>query len=163
MTTEATAPPSSAAQAADIPAIVGRLRKTFATGRTRDVAWRKRQLEALERLLVDNEPAIAVALEKDLGRQPFEAWLADIASTAGEAADAAKNVGKWTKRKHRWLEFAQLPGRGWIEYEPYGTVLDHRGVELPVRADARTRRRRASPRATPSCSSPPRWRPHRRR
>ena len=123
MTTEATAPPSSAAQAADIPAIVGRLRKTFATGRTRDVAWRKRQLEALERLLVDNEPAIAVALEKDLGRQPFEAWLADIASTAGEAADAAKNVGKWTKRKHRWLEFAQLPGRGWVEYEPYGTVL----------------------------------------
>ena len=123
MTTEATAPPSSAAQAADVPAIAGRLRKTFATGRTRDVAWRKRQLEALERLLVDNEPAIAIALEKDLGRQPFEAWLADIASTAGEAADAAKNVGKWTKRKHRWLEFAQLPGRGWVEYEPYGTVL----------------------------------------
>ncbi|BBZ31065.1 aldehyde dehydrogenase [Mycolicibacterium madagascariense] len=123
MTTEATAPPSSAAPAADIPAIVARLRKTFSTGRTRDVAWRKRQLEALERLLVDNEPAIAAALEKDLGRQPFEAWLADIASTAGEAADAAKNVGKWTKRKHQWLEFAQLPGRGWVEYEPNGTVL----------------------------------------
>jgi aldehyde dehydrogenase (NAD+) len=120
---EVPAPPSSATAAVDIPATVARLRKTFATGRTRDVAWRKRQLEALEKLITDNEPAIAAALERDLGRKPFEAWLADIASTAGEAKDAAKNVGKWTKRKHRLLEFAQLPGRGWIEYEPFGTVL----------------------------------------
>ncbi len=27
------------------------------------------------------------------------------------------------KRRHRMLEFSQLPGRGWVEYEPYGTVL----------------------------------------
>jgi aldehyde dehydrogenase (NAD+) len=121
MTAEATAPPS--VTAVDIPAVVTRLRKTFASGRTRDVAWRKRQLEALEKLMVDNEPAIAAALEQDLGRKPFESWLADIVSTAGEAADAAKNVGKWTKRKHRLLEKAQLPGRAWIEYEPFGTVL----------------------------------------
>ncbi|MDT5363910.1 MAG: aldehyde dehydrogenase [Mycobacterium sp.] len=123
MTTEASAPPSSAALAVDIPAVVAGLRKTFATGRTRDVAWRKQQLQALEKLVVENEPAIADALEKDLGRKPFEAWLADIASTASEAHDAAKNVGKWMRRKHRRLEFSQLPGRGWIEYEPFGTVL----------------------------------------
>ena len=91
--------------------------------RTRNVEWRKQQLGALELLVVENESAIAEALEQDLGRKPFEAWLADIASTAAEAHDAAKNVGKWTKRKHRRLEMSQLPGRGWIEYEPYGTVL----------------------------------------
>ena len=45
--------------------------------------------------MLDNEAAVAAALEQDLGRKPFEAWLADIASTAGEAKDAAKNVGKW--------------------------------------------------------------------
>lgn len=123
MTAEATAPPTPAVHAADIPTIVARLRETFATGRTRDVAWRKRQLEGLHRLIIDNEPGIAAALEQDLGRKPFEAWLADIASPAGEAADAAKNVAKWTKRKHRLLEMAQLPGRAWIEYEPFGTVL----------------------------------------
>lgn len=123
MTTEASAPPSSRNDSADVAATVARLRTTFASGRTRDVSWRKRQLEGLERLLTDNEPAIATALGQDLGRKPFEAWLADIASTVGEAKDAAKNVGKWTKRKQRLLEFAQLPGRGWVEYEPYGTVL----------------------------------------
>ena len=41
----------------------------------------------------------------------------------GEAKYAAKNVGKWTRRNYRLLELPQLPGRGWVEYEPYGTVL----------------------------------------
>ena len=107
----------------DIPSVVAKLRRTFATGRTRSVEWRKEQLKALEALMVENETKIADALDKDLGRSPFEAWLADVAGTAGEAAYAAKNVGKWTKRKHRLLEMSQLPGRGWVEYEPYGTVL----------------------------------------
>lgn len=121
--TDVTASTSTAATTSDIPGVVARVRKTFATGRTRDIEWRKQQLRALERLVTENEPAIADALAQDLGRKPFEAWLADIASTAGEAADAAKNVGKWAKRKHRLLEKAQLPGRAWIEYEPFGTVL----------------------------------------
>jgi aldehyde dehydrogenase (NAD+) len=117
------APERVEAASPDIPGIVRRLRETFATGRTRSLDWRRQQLQALEKLMVENEPAIAVALEQDLGRKPFEAWLADIASTAGEAKDAAKNVRKWMRRKYRLLEMSQLPGRGWVEYEPYGTVL----------------------------------------
>lgn len=127
MTTDSAAQATQATQAAhadtDIPATVARLRRTFATGRTRDIEWRKRQLRALERLMVENETAIAAALEQDLGRKPFEAWLADIASVAGEAKDAAKNVRKWTRRRYRMLELSQLPGLGWVEYEPFGTVL----------------------------------------
>jgi aldehyde dehydrogenase (NAD+) len=123
MTTESVAPEAVKAPATDIPAIVGKLRDTFKSGRTRSVEWRKQQLRALEAMMTENEAAIAAALEQDLGRSPFEAWLADIASTAGEAKDAAKNVRKWMRRKYRLLEMSQLPGRGWIEYEPYGTVL----------------------------------------
>ena len=120
MTTEFAAPAQSTT---DIPAVVRRLRDTFNTGRTKDLAWRKQQLEAMERLVTENEDAIAEALHQDLGRNRFEAWLADIASTAGEAKDAAKNVRKWARRRYRLLELSQLPGRGWVEYEPYGTVL----------------------------------------
>jgi aldehyde dehydrogenase (NAD+) len=120
--THATAPAAPAASS-DVAKTVARLRKTFATGRTRSLEWRKEQLRALNRLMVENETKIADVLEKDLGRSPFEAWLADVAGTSGEAAYAAKSVGKWAKRRHRLLEMSQLPGRGWIEYEPYGTVL----------------------------------------
>ena len=130
MTTESVAPKTSdstngvsKAAPVDIPATVARLRKTFASGRTRDIEWRKRQLEQLAKLMEENEAAIAAALAEDLDRGPFEAFIADIATTAGEAKFAAKRVRKWTRRKYQLLEAAQLPGRGWIEYEPYGTVL----------------------------------------
>jgi len=123
MTTESVAPEAVQAGTTDIPATVRRLRETFKTGRTRSLQWRKQQLQALEKLMVENEPAVAAALEQDLGREPFEAWLADIASTAGEAKDAAKNLRRWMRRRYRLLELSQLPGCGWVEYEPYGTVL----------------------------------------
>ena len=60
-------------------------------------------------MMTENESRIAEALATDLGRKPFEAWLADIASTAAEAHDAAKNVGKWTKRKYRRLGGPSCP------------------------------------------------------
>lgn len=129
MTTESVTPKTSAtngaptAQQVDVPATVARLRKTFATGRTRDIEWRKRQLLRLAKLMEENEAAIADALAKDLDRSPFEAFIADIATTAGEAKFAAKRVRRWTRRRYQLLEVPQLPGRGWIEYEPYGTVL----------------------------------------
>jgi aldehyde dehydrogenase (NAD+) len=123
-TSETTGAPSSATgHPANIAATVGRLRQTFASGRTRDIEWRKRQLLQLAKLMEDNEPAIADALAQDLDRSPFEAFIADIATTVGEAKYAAKKVRRWTRRKYQLLELPQLPGRGWIEYEPYGTVL----------------------------------------
>lgn len=107
----------------DIAGTVARLRQTFATGRTRSVEWRKQQLLALDRLVTENEAAIAAAVAEDLDRQPFETWVADIATTSGEAKYAAKQVHKWMRRSYRLLEAPQLPGLGWVQYEPYGTVL----------------------------------------
>ena len=75
------APAIPAPVAPDIPETVARLRKTFASGRTRSVEWRKQQLKALGAMVSENEATIAAALEQDLGRKPFEAWLADIAPT----------------------------------------------------------------------------------
>ncbi len=118
------APPKSGpAQPVDIAATVARVRQTFGTGRTRDIEWRKQQLLQLQKLMEENEAAITAALAEDLDRNPFEAYIADIATTAGEAKYAAKRVRRWTRRKYLLLEAAQLPGRGWVEYEPYGTVL----------------------------------------
>src|ERR1700694_3386333 len=117
MTTESIAPAAAETRAPDIAGTVARLRETYATGRTRSVDWRKRQLRALEKMMADNESAIADALGEALDRNPSEAWLADSASTAGEARYAAKHVGKWMRRRYRLLELAQLPGRGLGEEE----------------------------------------------
>lgn len=103
--------------------IVADLRRLFGTGRTRDAQWRLDQLAGIERLCDEQEPAIAAALAQDLGRSAAEAWLGDIASTRGEAAYARKHLGKWMRRRRQRIPLAQLPGRGWVQYDPLGVVL----------------------------------------
>ncbi|SOJ52771.1 Coniferyl aldehyde dehydrogenase [Mycobacterium simulans] len=126
MTTESppkAAPAAGASESTDVARTVARLRKTFATGRTRSIEWRKQQLVALQRMMEENEAAIGKALAEDLDRNAVEAFIADVATTVGEAKYAAKRLRRWTRRKYLLLEMPQLPGRGWVEYEPYGTVL----------------------------------------
>jgi aldehyde dehydrogenase (NAD+) len=80
-----TAPPELADQVASV-------RGVFASGRTRSVDWRLRQLRGIERLLDGNEDQIATALAQDLGRERAEAWLGDIVSSRGEAEFARKHL-----------------------------------------------------------------------
>jgi len=132
MTTESVAPQAVETTPSPVAQTVAHLRQAFATGRTRDVQWRKQQLRQIEKMMAENESAIATALAEDLGRKPFEAWLADIATTAAEARYAAKKVRRWMRRQYRLLEVSQLPGLGWVEYEPYGTVLIIGAWNYPV-------------------------------
>src|ERR1700739_585668 len=118
MTTGSVAPKTSESkngesdQSADIAATVARLRRTFASGRTRDIEWRKQQLLQLQKLMEENEAAIEAALADDLDRSPFEAYIGDIGTTAAEAKYAAKRVRRWRRRKYRLLEAAQMSRRG---------------------------------------------------
>src|SRR6476660_2141936 len=107
MTTDSipqTAPAVPAPVAPGIPDTVARLRKTFATGRTRSIEWRKPQLQAIEKMMTENEGAFVEALAQDHGRWPFESWMTDVAPVAAEARQAAKNVRRWMRRKYRMLE-----------------------------------------------------------
>lgn len=103
--------------------VLADIRRVFATGRTRSLDWRLKQLQGIERLCEERETDIAEALAADLGRTPVEAWLGDVASTKAEAAFARKHLRKWMARQRVSLPMAQLPGRGWIQYDPLGVVL----------------------------------------
>lgn len=122
-TRPAPAPAVTPATTDEVRRAVDRLRATFATGRTRDLAWRRRQLEGIERLVTEQESAIAEAMATDLGRSPHDTWLGEIASTAGEAAYARKHLRRWTRKRRVGLPLAQLPGSAYYRYEPLGTVL----------------------------------------
>ncbi|MFE2996965.1 aldehyde dehydrogenase family protein [Nocardia sp. NPDC059246] len=111
------------ATAADVPAVMDRARRTYATGRTRDREWRVTQLKGLIRLLDEREEQLAEALHSDLGRSRAEAWFGDIASTRGEAVYAVKHLGSWMRRQRQPLPLIQYPGSAWVQYEPLGVVL----------------------------------------
>lgn len=104
-------------------AVLPALRQMFSMGRTKPLHWRLDQLSAIEAMCDEQEPAIAQALAEDLGRPPVEAWLGDIASTKGEAVYARKHLKKWMRPSRQPLPMAQLPGRGWVQYDPLGVVL----------------------------------------
>lgn len=103
--------------------IVKALHSIHASRRTHDIEWRLAQLAGIERLLDECEDEIAEALRQDLGRSPAEAWLGDIAGSKGEAVLARKKLRKWMKKSKQRMPLNQLPGSGWIQYEPLGVVL----------------------------------------
>lgn len=79
----------------DAPALVRRLRETFATGRTKSFEWRDQQLDALARMITEGEDRIVAALAEDLGRPPFEAWAGDVRIIVREINDTKKHYRKW--------------------------------------------------------------------
>ena len=107
----------------DAAALVGKLRATYATGRTRPLDWRKRQLEGIVRFCEQRERDIERALVADLRRTPFEAWLGEVPATVGEARYALKHLARWMRPTRAGLPLALRPGRASIGYEPLGTVL----------------------------------------
>ena len=61
--------PRPAPAAQSVAAAVQRMRDGFDSGRTRPIAWRRAQLTALRRLLVENQGALRDALHSDqIGR-----------------------------------------------------------------------------------------------
>lgn len=107
----------------DIERVVAERRAVFATGRTRGLDWRQRQLDGLIRLLDECEDQIAGALAEDLGRGAAEAWIADIASTRGEAEYTRKRLRRWMRSRRVATPIAQWPASARVRPEPLGTVL----------------------------------------
>jgi aldehyde dehydrogenase (NAD+) len=103
--------------------VVSQLRATFRSGRTRSLDWRRQQLAGIERFVAERESEIAQALQQDLGRPSFYAWLGDIAGSAAEAAFARKNLSRWARRTRVSLPLSMRPGHGFVQYEPLGVVL----------------------------------------
>lgn len=113
---------SETAPDASSSAVVTRLRATYRTGRTRPLAWRRAQLDALARMLREREADFSAALVADLGRTDAEAWLADLAPVTGEVRYARRHIEGWVRPTRAKLPVAVWPGRGWTQPEPLGVV-----------------------------------------
>lgn len=111
------------AGALDAPALLADLRAHHASGATRSLEWRIRQLRALARLLEEREDDLTAAIGADLGRTPFDSWFGDVASTKGEIAYALKNLKRWVRPRRQRVPLTQLPATARIQYEPLGVVL----------------------------------------
>lgn len=68
---------------------------TFTGGRTRSLAYRRRQLLQLARLFQHNARDIKAVLAADLGRHPVEVATGDTAPVIASAIRAADALEQW--------------------------------------------------------------------
>jgi acyl-CoA reductase-like NAD-dependent aldehyde dehydrogenase len=113
-------------------ALVARLRATFESGLTRDLAWRALQLAALERMMRENETEIAEALRADLGKPLAESTTAEIDFVRKDAAHARKHLKHWARPQKTPTPVAIQPGASFIEPTPYGVTLIIGAWNYPV-------------------------------
>jgi hypothetical protein len=82
---------------AEIVESVAKARASFRGGRTRDVSWRRAQLEALKRLLKNEESAIFEALWADLRKPRLEGYLTEVGFVVEEIDDTLRHLDGWMK------------------------------------------------------------------
>ncbi len=110
--------------AASVPAAAfARARAAYRSGRTRPLSWRAEQLRALRALVREGEDELLHAMADDFGKPRVEAWLADLAPVAAEAAHLRHNLRRWARPRWSWPGIANMPGAAWTVPEPLGTVL----------------------------------------
>ncbi|PKS07507.1 hypothetical protein jhhlp_006111 [Lomentospora prolificans] len=116
-----------------IPALVGRLRSTFMSHKTKDVQYRLRQLRKLYWGICDLQSKFVEALNRDLGMSAFEAELTEIDFVLQDLSFVLKNLEKWVKEERvsgMNPAFFMLKHR--VRKEPLGTCLVIGAYNFPV-------------------------------
>jgi hypothetical protein len=86
-----------------------RLRRTFASGRTRPLEWRLCQLGRLKAMLGEREGELLAALGADLGKSKVEAWASEAAPAPRGVADPLADVARLEPDGTLWPPVAKAP------------------------------------------------------
>jgi acyl-CoA reductase-like NAD-dependent aldehyde dehydrogenase len=62
----------------DTAQLLGELRRTFSSGRTKSEKWRSEQLRALLKMVTEQEKEICKALTLDLGKSEYETYACEV-------------------------------------------------------------------------------------
>lgn len=106
-----------------IDAIVKLQHDYFATGKTKDVHYRKECLERLYESIEENEPAVYYALQKDLCKSQQEAYITEVGLVKQEIKLQMANLEKWSRNKKIWAPMSMFGIKQYVKREPYGVVL----------------------------------------
>ncbi|EIE84993.1 hypothetical protein RO3G_09703 [Rhizopus delemar RA 99-880] len=108
----------------EIPTIVGSLHKTFETGLTRDINFRKQQLAQLAKFCRENADILREALWKDLHKHKLECDIGEVAPVIDECEYMIKNLDQFSKPVQTEKRSLYSTGtQTYIRKEPKGVVL----------------------------------------
>ena len=105
----------------DTSKLLQRQREFFATGQTRSIEFRLTQLRRLQAAVIAHQGQIVAAVQKDLGRAPYEAYFE--LSMLEELKTALKHLRKWVKLQRVPTAITVFPASAWVQPQPLGVVL----------------------------------------
>ncbi|XP_049546840.1 aldehyde dehydrogenase family 3 member B1 isoform X4 [Anopheles darlingi] len=103
--------------------IVQQLRTTFNSGKTRDVDFRLKQLNALLRCYEENTAEMANVLAADLRKHKQEAHLLEIEFILNDLRNTLFNLREWVKPEKPEKSLVNLMDGVYIYKDPFGVVL----------------------------------------
>ena len=98
-------------------------RHFFASGKTKNVAFRIEQLKILKKIITEEEINIQNALKADLNKSKFESYLSEIGLCLEEINYAIKHIKSWAKPQKVNTPLTQFLASSQIYSEPLGIVL----------------------------------------
>ena len=111
---------------------IDRVSRSFASGKTKSLAWRTSQLKALDQMLLKEEVQFLKALKSDLGKGTAEAITSEIAFVRSEIDYCLSNLKGWLKKEKVSTPMLLQPSKSYIVREPLGVVLIIGSWNLPV-------------------------------
>lgn len=98
-------------------------REFFASGKTRDYAFRQEALGKLREAILKNQNQVEEALRQDLHKSSFEGYMTEVGMTLSELRFVRKHLHSWMKKKRAVTPWEQFHASGFTVSEPYGVVL----------------------------------------
>lgn len=95
-------------------------RNAFATGRTKDVEFRRKQLKNLLRLLQENEDRLAAALTSDVGKHRQEGVGYDLEFTCNEIRGMLHGLDEYARPVKPKKDLVNLMDGLYVYKDPYG-------------------------------------------
>lgn len=106
----------------DLQQILKNQRAFFNSNQTKDLSFRKKQLEKLLYNLNKHEADFYWAFEKDLGKPEMEVYTTEFGIVIAAIKDMLKNIERWTKKQNKPRALASLLNKNEVFVEPYGVV-----------------------------------------
>ena len=103
--------------------IIDNLKSGFDDAHTRNIEFRKEQLQKLFDCIKKREVDIQSALFNDLRKSPEEAYLTEIGPQLAEIKHTLKHLNSWAKRKSVSTPMLLFPSKSYIQAEPKGVVV----------------------------------------
>ena len=95
----------------------------YQEGHTQSIRFRMGQLQKLRDAIKKYEADLLDALYKDLRKPAFEAYSSEVGFVLESITFTMKRLKKWIRHENKKVPLHQFGSKGYLTYEPYGTVL----------------------------------------